>query len=243
MKNLLFLGPPLEEGPLPAVFYFSLSAHDSLFTTPFNQPAEFLLEYRLRVFSLTLPGHHLPPNDALPFWAAEVKAGRDPMAEFIKSAADTLHRLFDHNIIVPESLGMMGLSRGVFIAAHLAALFPAVKAIVGFAPLTRLDYASEFEGLSDHPIVRGSSLENLAPALFNRTIRLYIGNHDTRVGTDHCFAWMQSLANAAWENRIRSSPIELFIGPSLGFQGHGTSPEAFRDGALWLGKTLGAERG
>lgn len=241
MEELVFLGPPLEEGPLPAVFYFSLSAYDSLFTEPFNQPAEFLLAYKLRVFSLTLPGHHLPPNEALPFWAAEVAAGRDPMANFLMKSAEIISELMDRHIIIPEALGMMGLSRGVFIAAHLAALFPVVKAIVGFAPLTRLDYASEFAELQNHPIVRGSSLENLAPALYNRHIRLYIGNHDTRVGTDHCFAWMQALANTAWENRVRSSPIELIIGPSLGYQGHGTSPEVFRNGALWLGKTLGAE--
>ncbi|MBS0616133.1 MAG: alpha/beta hydrolase [Verrucomicrobia bacterium] len=235
-----YIGPDLSAGPLPAVFYFALSAKDSLFTAPFNQPAQALLQYKLRVFSLTLPGHHLPPNDALPFWAAEVAAGRDPLADFLKTAADTISGLLDRHIIIPNAFGVMGLSRGAFIAAHVAALFPTVKAVLGFAPLTRLDYASEFQDLHNHPIVQKSSLDHLVPALYNRHIRLYIGNHDMRVGTDHSFAWMKKLADAAWDHRIRSSPIELLIGSSLGYQGHGTSEEVFTSGAEWLGKTLGA---
>ncbi len=59
-----------------------------------------------------------------------------------------------------------------------------------------------------------------------------------RVSTEHCFSFIHHLAYAAKENRISTSPIELFIGPSIGFQGHGTSPEVFKRGADWIKQEL-----
>ncbi|MCB1081898.1 MAG: alpha/beta hydrolase, partial [Chlamydiia bacterium] len=67
-----------------------------------------------------------------------------------------------------------------------------------------------------------------------KKVRFYIGNHDMRVGTDHAFSFIQNLAKEAHTHRIRTSPIELIIGPSIGYQGHGTAPQTFQSGAEWV---------
>ena len=235
-----FLGPSLDQGPLPAVFYFSLSAHDSLHLDPYNQPVVFLRSPDIRIFSLTLPGHdRLPPNQALRTWADEVHQGRDVIQTFIHEAADYIYHLIDNHVIDPKKLGLMGLSRGAFIASHLAALLPEVRTILGFAPLTRLGNAKEFQGINTDRW----DLSQLTEKLYDRTVRFYIGNRDKRVSTESCFEFISQLAETAYTNKISSSPIELIIGPSMGHQGHGTSPEVFKQGAVWLRHQLGIAHG
>jgi hypothetical protein len=231
MLEIKFLGPPLEAGPLPAVFYFALSANDSLYTDPFNQPAQLLANAGLRVFTATLPGHDtLPPTEALRLWADEIRKGNDFIDKFTTQAAAYIEMLFEKNIVPAGKLAVMGLSRGVFIAAHVAAKVPQIQTLLGFAPLTQLKGAEEFQGLD----VDKWNLTHLADKLYNRTVRCYIGNHDTRVGTDHCFEFISTLADTAADRQLRSSPIELIIGPSIGRYGHGTSPEVFRQGTDWV---------
>ena len=192
----LFRGPPLEEGPLPAVLYLALSAHDSLHLDPYNQPAIFLQSSPLRVFSLTLPGHELlPPTEALRFWADEIQSGRDVIQDFIQKAKAFVDNLIQRQVIDATKLGVMGLSRGVFVAAHLAAAIPEISALLGFAPLTRLKEAQEFEAANVDPW----DLTHLNDQLYNRAIRCYIGNRDTRVGTQSCFDWISSLAETAYQ--------------------------------------------
>lgn len=235
MNHFEFLGPPLEQGPLPAVFYFALSAKDSLHLDPFNQPAKFLSDYPLRVFSLTLPGHHLPPTEALNDWAKEIGKGRDVIAEFVEEAVSVIEDLIAKNVIAKGKCAAMGLSRGGFIACHVAAKTEQISTILGFAPLTRLDYAKEFEGMN----VSSFNLVHLVDALAGRTVRFYIGNRDMRVGTSNCFHFISALTDAAYSKKNRSLPIELIVGPSIGHQGHGTAPHVFKNGADWLAQHLG----
>lgn len=214
-----FVGSPLEDGPLPAVFYFALSAKNSLHLDPYNQPVVILSSYRLRVFSMTLPEHdRLPPEEAIDSWTEEM------VEAFTDQAAETIENLAGKNVI--DRVGIMGLSRGVFIGAHVAAKTTKVRTLLGFAPLTRL---------ASMPSL---NLENLADDLCDRTIRCSIGNRDTRVGTEHCFHFITKLAESAYHKGIRSSPIELIVVPSIGQMGHGTSPEAFRSGAAWMAERL-----
>ena len=106
--------------------------------------------------------------------------------------------------------------------------------ILGFAPLTRLTHNKEFVGEEAESL----ALVHLHSKLFDRKIRFFIGNHDTRVGTHNAFEFIEALAQEAHRSRIRSSPIELIVGPSIGYQGHGTSPEIFKAGAEWIKQEL-----
>ena len=73
-----FVGPDLSLGPLPTIFYFALSAKESLHQDPFNQPVAVWQTYPVRIFSITLPEHegHLDPKPArLAFWNEEIAKG------------------------------------------------------------------------------------------------------------------------------------------------------------------------
>ncbi len=217
-----YVGSHLDVGPLPAAFYFSLSAEDSLGLDPFNQPVQFLSNLPMRVFSLTLPEHEekKDPHKAMHAWAENPYL----IEEFLKTAKKVIYRLLEKGVLIPEQLAVSGLSRGGFIAAHLAAEVPELKTILAFAPLTRF---------------ADMDIEHLCPKLFDRKVRFYIGNHDTRVGTDHCFQFIHKLSQTAFEHKNRSPQVELIISPSIGHQGHGTPKEIFFQGAEWLAKQLG----
>ncbi len=238
--TVFYTGPHLGKGPMPAVFYFSLSGEDSLTTDPYNQFVQFLTDYPVRVFSLTLPGHEngLPPADALRLWAEDIKRGLDPFDGFLEKVNQTLQYLFSQNIVIPEKVAAAGLSRGAFIACHTAAKNPSIRSLLGFAPLTDLRLAKEFHDLKEHPLVLQYNPLSLAPSLSDRHIRFYIGNRDTRVGTKQTFHFVEKLVESAHEKKIRSAPIEMILTPSIGHQGHGTSLESFKAGALWIADQL-----
>ncbi len=235
------IGPPLEEGRLPAVIYFALSAQESLELDPYNQPAVYLEKHNCRVFSFNLPYHgpNLNALDAIGAWAKAFEEGEDPLTPFIEKVIFALNELIDRGLILREKIGLMGLSRGGFIASLLATQFPDIHAIVGFAPMTELTGASEFADLHNHKLASCLNLENHIETLCTQKIRFYIGNRDIRVSTNKCFQLVQNLTEAAFQKGERSPPIELIISPSIGHMGHGTSKELFESGAHWIGKKLG----
>jgi hypothetical protein len=240
--KIAYTGPHVASGPLPALFYFSLSAEDSLCLDPFNQPVAYLSSLPMRIFSMTLPGHenNLPPTQALDVWAKEIANGRDVIAEFVANVKLAIAALLTEGALIPESIGVAGLSRGAFLATHVAAEIAYFRWILGFAPLIQLSFASEFQEVAQLPLVKSLSLEHLVDRITDRHVRFYIGNLDTRVGTRICFDFVEKLAQKAFENRIRSPQVELIIGPSIGRDGHGTSKEVFHEGAQWIAKKLGA---
>jgi len=227
------LAPLLTKAPLPTVFYFALSAKDSLETDPYNQPTRFLHSEECRIFTVTLPGHEegRRPENAITYWAEKMKEGTDLLTPFFQEVKTGIDYLQNENLILDGKFGVMGLSRGAFIASHVAALCPEIRFILGFAPQTRLSQAKEFQ---EGPDISHLDLKNLVPKLYDRTIRFYIGNLDKRVGTKNAFELICDLAEEAKNRRIRSAPIELIIGPSIGFQGHGTGPDVFQAGSDWI---------
>lgn len=240
-QTLSYLGKDLSEGYAPAVFYFALSAHESLLTDPFNQMVTHLQKYPIRIFSLDLPAHgkDLLASEALKVWAERIALGDDLLASFFAQTQSSIEELRSMNVISDTHTALCGLSRGSFVATEMAARLPWIKLILGFAPLTQLRYAKEFHHLLHSDIVNRYSLTHLIDHLFDKKLRFYISNKDTRVGTKECFDFIHRLAEKAHDNRIRSAPIELLIKPPIGHQGHGTSSEIFFEGSLWLLKELG----
>jgi esterase FrsA len=199
----------------------------------------FLHDAPLRIFSWNLPGHGpgLNPHTAVTFWAHEISQGKRLIAEFIHEVLKTIHHLIDQRIVDPEKMAVGGLSRGAFIASHLAAKEPRLTTLLGFAPLTDLAFAQEFRELHSTNLA-SLSLQAIVNHLIHTHVRFYIGNHDTRVGTDACFAFIHKLSQTAFAHRIRSPHVELFITPSVGHKGHGTLPRIFLDGANWIRERL-----
>lgn len=240
--QIYHLGPPLSEGPRPSVFYFSLSGEESLSKTPYNHPALFFSGKGIRVFSLTLPGHEgvFPHNHALRSWGESLIAGRNIIDDIIVQCTHALNFLISNEISDPNHLGAAGLSRGAFIATHFAAKDRRIQTILGFAPLTRLETIRDLKIMENRQILDPFSLENLIPQLINKTLRFYIGNHDSLVNTSYCFSFIQALTEYSFSQKHRFPPVELMIYPSIGHKGHGTPPEIFQAGSSWLAdKILG----
>lgn len=233
-----FTGPSLSLGKMPAVFYFALSGQASLCTDPYNQPAAFLSEYPVRIYSITLPGHEHESQfiHAIKHWAQEISKGNNIIQQFTEQTVQAIDYLIGNGWVDPEKIAVAGLSRGGFIAVHIAAQDPRVKMIVGFAPLTKLTFANEFSSLQDNPLAQSLNLHNLVKRLVGRQLRFYIGNRDVRVGTENCFRFVSELAEASFALQVRSPPVELIITPSQGQHGHGTLPNIFQDGTSWLWK-------
>jgi hypothetical protein len=231
--ELEHVGPPLAEGPLPAVFYFALHAQESLGLDSYNQPVAFLSHYPMRIFSLSLPGHDLgvPQNQALRSWATSLAHGDNVIEKFLDRALAALAFLERHEALLPGKVASAGLSRGAFIATHLAARTEMISDVLGFAPLTALSYTEAFKNV---PIVPSLDLEHIIPHLIGKKIRYHIGNHDTLVGTERCFHFIHALSQASYAHKIRSPQVELILYPSIGHKGHGTPKEIFHQGALWL---------
>lgn len=235
-QTIYYSGPDLSEGPLPALFYFCTSGYDSLALDPFNQPVLYLLQYPVRVFSMTLPFHGPGFNHktAVGRWAEALAQGQDPLSPFIEQVLQNIDYLQQQNAIASRSLAVAGLSRGGFVAAHLAARSPYIDTIAAFAPLTDLFYLDEFRSMRDNELVSNMNPASLIDRLVGKTLRFYIGNRDTRVGTDACYAFIRQLVETSYANRLRSPLVELVISPSIGHQGHGTAKHTFHEGARWL---------
>lgn len=239
LPSIYHIGPPLSEGKLPSVFYFALSGVESLTLDPYNQPAIFLAEHGLRVFSLTLPAHEEghPHREAMKRWAERIASGHDIVGDFAAACHRALDFLIDLGYVDRHHIGVAGLSRGAFIAGHVAAQDERIRCLLGFSPLTKLTTLDEFNPLEESRL-RNISLHSIIDRLASKTIRCYIGNRDMRVGTPDCFTFIHSLAEAAYAHNRRSPPVELVIFPSIGHKGHGTPPEIFRSGADWLAQVL-----
>jgi pimeloyl-ACP methyl ester carboxylesterase len=235
---LFYVGKDLSDGPLPIIIYFALSAKESLTIHPYNKPVTSLLKMPARVFSVDLPfhGEDLPSVDAMKKWAKAIEDGEDLISDFLSNLKETLSLLFD--LTKASHVATCGLSRGGFIASHIAAAFPQVKTLVTFAPLIKIEKIKEFHSIQNSSLLTKTSLDCLTKKLSTKNIKAFIGGHDTRVGTDFCFYWIQSLINAAYQKNIRSAPIELSIKPSIGYAGHGTSQESFQEGANWIMEKL-----
>ncbi len=232
--DIEYIGPPIDEKEHPCVIYFSLCANESLNLDPFNQPALFLAKHNTRVFSITLPGHggSFDKYSAMKHWAKHL----DELEKFIESTKKFVDHLVEKKL-APAQIGVMGLSRGAFIATHLA-VHPHVSAALGFAPVTSLALLREFRIHSNSADLEKLALENQLDALTQKKIRYYIGNRDIRVGTKQAFDFISKIANVAYEARIRSPTIELFITPSTGQYGHGTLFHTFEEGSSWLKKQI-----
>ena len=230
-------GPSKDKGALPALFYFALSGIQSLTLDPFNQPVVHLQKEPMRVFSMSLPGHGQghDPALAIAHWAEHMDSHGDIIEEFVSSVIQSIDFLIDEGWIDPSAIAVAGLSRGGFVASHVAAVDDRVNTLLAWAPLTDLTVTKEFSHLGDSEIYK---LEPLADKLVHKAIRLYIGNHDTRVGTDACFHFVQSVVKACGQKHIRSPKVELIISPSIGHKGHGTPPHIFSAGADWIKEQL-----
>lgn len=236
---IYYQGPDLQYGPLPTVIFFALSARISLFEHPFNQPVLRLSQQGVRVFSWDLPFHgpEIDPDHAIRQWAWGFVHQPSFISDFLDLCQHHINYLITEGLINFQHLGVAGLSRGGFLATHLAARDSRLKTVLGFAPLIQPQSLEELKTFPESSFDR-FSLTAVVDQLIHTRLRFHIGNHDMRVGTDICYQFIHQLTKAAFNQGIRSPGVELIIYPSIGYQGHGTPPLIFSDGADWIKRQL-----
>ena len=230
---IYFTGPSLKKGKLPGVIYFSIGGKDSLSLDPFNQFVQFLSP-SIRVFSWDLPFHTPPlkPEKAINAWAEDLSKGNDLFSAFLQESRNTIDYLLQ-NFCCLDQFAIVGLSRGAFFALHLAAE-KKIPRVLGFAPLLDLAFVKELQPFKGSTVLQKYALKEKVPSLLETSIRLFLGNHDTRVGSEKGFSFLQSLVKEAVQKKLRKFPFELEYYPSVGHLGHGTPPYIFQKGANWI---------
>lgn len=228
-------GSSLDEGPLPAFFYFALSGEESLSLDPFCQPVSFASELPMRCFSFTLPFHETgyPRSHAMNLWAKSFEEGSSLIEDFFYKAIENIDFLIHSNVIDKRHIAIGGLSRGGFVATQIAARHHKIGLLLGHAPLINLKDLSEFNTQDINLLF---DCRDLIPRLLDKKVFFLIGNHDTRVQTSTCCNFIEKLASAMHAQGKRSPQAELHLFPSIGHQGHGTPPEIFKQGIEWIKK-------
>lgn len=233
-EPLYYVGPSIDKGPKPSVFYFCTSARQSLTKSPF---CEFIkhLDPNIRVFSLSLPFHNEDSNNRhilRDFWSEEFQKRPSFLEDFFDNFTQVFNYLDHQNLFIENKIAVGGVSRGGFIACHLAARFEKIKFLLGFAPMTDLEGCPYFENLPESAYLYNAS--SIIKSLFNVNVLFLIGNRDIAVSSKNAASFILKLADYQFSNGVRSPDVQIKIRPSIGHRGHGTSSETFQEGAIWL---------
>jgi len=202
---------PKEVKATKTVFFFALSAKDSLFLPPFCHPVDTLLKMGVRVISTTLPFHE---NNEREYGIDTIwHEGKERLSTFLDHLVKSIDEIKEK---YPGPFGAMGISRGGFISLHLAARCPDIKAVCAFAPMLKVKDLEEFD------------LFNKTEDLKETNIALFVGHNDIAIGTEQVIQLQKELLE-----KNKHGKIVTKISPSIGHRGHGTSDPIFHEGVMW----------
>lgn len=174
-------------------------------------------------------------------WRSRVERDQDFIGAFTAKGRSVLDLLIAEKVADPDRVAVYGTSRGGFLAYHLAAAEPRIKAAAGISPVTRLTALREFSGMEEPAKAEQWDVARLGTKLAGRSIWLSIGNNDLRVSSDDAIAFTRSVvrASARPDKPDAIIPVELLVGPAAG---HTKIDRAHERLTEWLRKEL-APRG
>jgi hypothetical protein len=111
----------------------------------------------------------------------------------------------------PDPVFRFGVSRGGYCALRLAASEPRIAAVAAFALATDWRVVAEFAAVKDHPEVAALALTHHAASLAGRRVYLAIGNHDRRVETNACTAFVLAIGEAEVRNGLAPSRLRYLV--------------------------------
>ncbi|MFO1021111.1 MAG: prolyl oligopeptidase family serine peptidase [Planctomycetales bacterium] len=170
-------------------------------------------------------------------WRSRVERDQEFIGAFTAKGRAVLDLLIAEKVADPDRVAVYGTSRGGFLAYHLAAAEPRIKAAAGVSPVTRLTALREFSGMKDPAKAEQWDVARLGSKLAGRAIWLSIGNNDLRVNCDDAIAFTRSVvrASARPDKPEAIIPVELLVGPAAG---HTKIEKAHERLAEWLRKTV-----
>ncbi|NDE63621.1 MAG: hypothetical protein EB053_04625 [Chlamydiae bacterium] len=226
--------PASHSFPLKTVIFFTTTAKEALEVPPLCNPSNFLIEHQIRVISFDLPLHNeeIPSFDGVKRWTNHMeKTQEDILSIFLSEVSEWI----DQNLDPMTPLGFMGISRGAFLAAHLASYRKKKNPLVLFSPMHDLEYPWLWSDSKNQPLfIEKFRLNRICPFLKDCPLFLSVGNNDERVNTHQLIRFYEELIESKKKEQSRNIPIELHVFPSIGMYGHGTSDHIFSQGASWM---------
>jgi dienelactone hydrolase len=171
-------------------------------------------------------------------WRHRLERGQDLIGPFTARCTAALDHLVACKAIDPGRVAATGTSRGGFLAFHLAAAEPRVRAVAASAPVADLLMLREFAGPAGRDAAAALSLTKLAPRLAGRPAWVGIGNYDLRVDTDSVIGFTRALVREGAKKAGKTDPIvpvELVVGPTGGHTKVDRAGELMAD---WLARQL-----
>lgn len=231
---------PLPDKPIATVLVLAMDQKTSLEKSSFNRSALLLKkQHEVLCISLDMPAHGSDrrpgERNGIAGWHDRLANKENIVEDFTSRATGVLNYLIEKGYTDRDRIGVIGISRGAFMALHLMAANPMIKAVAVDAPCAYLPAVREFADLKGDLLTESLSLINIADSPnLQKPIYLMVGNHDTRVGTEHSIRFAQAVVAAAPVN-VRLRPIELHVVPG---EDHRQPEGTHENLSSWLGKIL-----
>lgn len=214
-----------EQGklPKPVIVSLAMTGAETLQTEPYAASGRELVRNGWLAVSLDIPGHGRelragePPG--IDAWRVRIEKNEPFVDELARRVSAVLDSLISEHAIDPDRIAIEGTSRGGFLAAHVAAREPRIKAVMMYAPVTDLQYVREFQSVKDHPGLKALALSRVVDKLADRKTWLIIGNDDERVNTDSAIQFTRALAKQAKLWKIPAA-VTLHVSATPGHSSH-----------------------
>jgi dienelactone hydrolase len=225
--------------PAPTLFIFASDINATLDDPYFRQCGDALAKQGYLCVSLDLPGHGTDQREgepgALETWRKRCDADENFIAPFTARVGTVLDHLIATGASDPARIAACGTSRGGYMALHVAASDPRIRATAAFAPVTNLMALREFGGAKNTEQVAALSLLAHAEKFAGRSLWVIIGDRDERVSTDDAIAFARRVTAVSLE-KAQSADMTLLVLPEP--KGHTTPQGAPELGAAWIAERL-----
>lgn len=230
--------------PAPTLFVFAGGAADTLADQAYyNKVGRDLAKDGVISVSLDIPCHgdDVQPGESkssLGSWRTRIEKGEKLISAFTDKVKAVVDYLVKEGYTDPKRVAAAGTSRGGFIAAHVAAADPRVRAVVMFAPVTELMALREFNGTTKADAVRALDLSTQLDRLAGRSLWLCIGDKDDRVDTKAAVNFTRKLEEAS---KARKLPVDVEL-VVREVPGHTIHKTALAEATAWLRPRLKGDK-
>jgi pimeloyl-ACP methyl ester carboxylesterase len=217
----------------PTLFLLGAATQSMLTNPDFSRHGELMYAQGWNVVSVDPPchGEDLRPGERAEIlgWADRFLKGEDTVAAFVARVNDVIDHLVTENVAKSGSVALMGVSRGGFLALHVAAGNARIAAVCTLAPVMDWAMVREFAEMKENALVKSTALINHVDRI-TCPVWTIIGSADDRVDTSKAVEVMHRLlANNSVRGKGLAIDFHLTSTP-----GHQSFPIWHDEAARWL---------
>jgi esterase FrsA len=183
--------------PRPTVFLFAVAADVTIDSPTYNAATDPLRREGWLIVSMDPPAHgedaRAGESPDLTGWAQRVAAGQPLVEPFVTNVSRAIDSLIATKQSDPTAIFAVGISRGGFLALHLAAVDHRVRGVVAMMPVTDLRALLEFRNVV---APERYLLTSVAGQLSRTPLYVRIAEQDGRVSTEACQQFVNTVEQA-----------------------------------------------